>query len=60
MIPSACWLDAFSVVFYGFRSVIWHYAMLGGSSSGGVMINAAMQHGNTGTLTKRPPITIEI
>lgn len=60
MIPNACWLDAFKVLFYGIRSVVWQYAMLGGSSTGGVMINAAMQRGNTGKLVKGSPISIEI
>lgn len=60
MVPNRSWFDAFEVLYYGVKCVIWHYVMLGGASSGGVMINAAMQHGNTGRLTKRPPITVEI
>ncbi|RYP73655.1 hypothetical protein DL771_003543 [Monosporascus sp. 5C6A] len=60
MIPNGGWLDAIKVLFYGIRSVVWHYAMLGGASSGGVVINAAVQHGNSGKLVKEHPITIEI
>ena len=60
MFPNRSWFDAFRVLYYGVKSVIWHYAMLGGASSGGVTVNAAMQYGNTGRLTKRPPITVEI
>ncbi|KAI2623510.1 Metallo-dependent phosphatase [Hypomontagnella submonticulosa] len=60
MIPQSGWVDAFMVLYYGFTSVLWHWFMLGGAANGSVMINAAMQHGTSGELTKKPPITIEI
>ena len=60
MFPNASWFDAFKVLFYGVKSIVWHYVMLGGASSGGLMVNAAMQHGNTGELTNNPPIVIEM
>ncbi|KAI1207952.1 Metallo-dependent phosphatase [Annulohypoxylon truncatum] len=60
MIPHKGWLDAWKVFYYGFVSVLWHWFMLGGVANGSVMINAAMQHGTSGKLTKKPPITIEI
>ncbi|KAI1079213.1 calcineurin-like phosphoesterase [Whalleya microplaca] len=60
MLPQAAWLDAFKVLYYGVLGLLWQRLMLGGSSNGSVMINAAMQHGTSGRLTKKPPITIEI
>ncbi|KAI1381920.1 Metallo-dependent phosphatase [Hypoxylon crocopeplum] len=58
--PNAGWLDAWKVFYYGIISVMWHWFMLGGVANGSVMINAAMQHGTSGKLTKKQPITIEI
>ncbi|KAI1393937.1 Metallo-dependent phosphatase [Hypoxylon trugodes] len=60
MLPHLGWLDAWKVLYYGFISILWHWFMLGGAANGSAMINAAMQHGTSGRLTKKPPITIEI
>ncbi|KAI0483161.1 calcineurin-like phosphoesterase [Xylariaceae sp. FL0804] len=60
MIPSPAWSDAFKVLYHGAKGILWQYFWLGGTSNGSVMINAAMQHGTSGKLTDKPPITIEI
>ncbi|KAI2602854.1 Metallo-dependent phosphatase [Hypoxylon sp. NC1633] len=60
MLPNSGWVDALKVMYYGIISVLWHWFMLGGAANGSVMINAAMQHGTSGKLTKKQPITIEI
>ncbi|KAI2635390.1 calcineurin-like phosphoesterase [Xylaria nigripes] len=61
MIPSAAWIDAFKVLIHGIKAILWHRLWLGGvSNSSSILINAAMQAGNTGKLTKKPPFTVEI
>ncbi|KAI1434542.1 calcineurin-like phosphoesterase [Xylaria sp. CBS 124048] len=60
MFPNFGWFDAFNVLYYGFKAIVWQWLWLGGVSSGSVLINAGMQAGNTGKLANRPPITIEI
>ncbi|KAI4865102.1 Metallo-dependent phosphatase [Hypoxylon rubiginosum] len=60
MLPHKAWLDVWWFLWYSFISVLWHWFMLGGAANGSVMVNAAMQHGTSGKLTKRPPITVEI
>lgn len=52
LLPSRAWVDAVAVVWYGFISIVWKYAMLGpGSNNGGLMVNAAAMYGNTGRVT---------
>ncbi|KAI1498721.1 calcineurin-like phosphoesterase [Biscogniauxia marginata] len=60
MIPSASWIDAWKVLYHGILGILWQWFWLGGVSDGSIMINAAMQHGTSGKLTNKPPITIEI
>ncbi|KAI0176072.1 Metallo-dependent phosphatase [Hypoxylon sp. FL1284] len=60
MLPHKGWLDVLWFLWYGFTSVLWHWIMLGGAANGSVMVNAAMQHGTSGKLTNRRPITVEI
>jgi hypothetical protein len=60
MIPSPRWIEALKVLLYGTKAVLWQWFWLGGASSGSVLINAAMQAGTSGKLTKESPITIEI
>ncbi|OTB03721.1 hypothetical protein M426DRAFT_321427 [Hypoxylon sp. CI-4A] len=59
-LPNRGWLDAWKVLYYGAISILWHWVMLGGAANGSLMVNAAMQHGTSGKLTKKPPITIQI
>lgn len=52
LLPSRAWVDSVAVVWYGFISIVWKYAMLGpGSNNGGLMVNAAVMYGNTGRVT---------
>ncbi|OTA81130.1 hypothetical protein M434DRAFT_401476 [Hypoxylon sp. CO27-5] len=60
MLPHSGWLDAWRMLYKGAISILWHWFMLGGAANGSVMINAAMQHGTSGKLTKKPPFTVEI
>ncbi|KAI1640030.1 calcineurin-like phosphoesterase [Biscogniauxia mediterranea] len=60
MIPNAGWIDAWKVLYHGVLGILWQWFWLGGVSSGSIMINAAMQHGTSGQLTTKPPITLEI
>ncbi|CAJ2512347.1 Uu.00g053620.m01.CDS01 [Anthostomella pinea] len=60
VLPNRGWIDVFKVLFHGVMGILWQWFWLGGVSSGSVMINAAVQHGNSGELTKKTPITIEI
>ena len=52
MFPSRAWIDAVKVVWYGVKSIVWKWVMLGPGSSnnGGLMVNAAAMYGNTGKL----------
>lgn len=60
LVPSYRWVDAFSVVYYGFLGVIWQFLWQGGYSGGSLMVNAGCQDGNKGRLTKKKPFVIEI
>ncbi|KAI1821535.1 calcineurin-like phosphoesterase [Xylaria intraflava] len=61
LIPGPAWIDALKVFYHGAKAILWQRFWLGGvSSSGSLLINAAMQVGDTGKLTRKPPITIEI
>ncbi|KAI6090183.1 Metallo-dependent phosphatase [Hypoxylon rubiginosum] len=60
LLPQKAWLDVLWFLWYGYVSVLWHWFMLGGAANGSVMVNAAMQHGTSGKLTKKRPITVEI
>jgi hypothetical protein len=51
MLPNPGWIDAVGVVWHGLNSVLWKWLMQGpGSNNGGLMVNAALTHGNTGKL----------
>lgn len=55
--PSAAWLDALAVLYYGITSVLWKWVMAGpGSNNGGLMVNVAVMYGNTGKLGN--PVTV--
>jgi hypothetical protein len=57
LIPSARWIDAFRVLYYGVNSILWKWIMLGpGTNHGGLMTNASVMYGNTGRL--RNPVTV--
>lgn len=58
--PSAAWIDAFNVVWYGISSVLWKWVMLGpGSNNGAVMVNASVMYGNTGKV-KNPVVIVDL
>ncbi|KAI1264202.1 calcineurin-like phosphoesterase [Xylariaceae sp. FL1019] len=59
-IPNRGWLDVLRVLRYGIKGVIWQRLWLGGASNGSVMVNAAMQAGTSGRLTKEAPFTLEV
>ncbi|KAM7202052.1 calcineurin-like phosphoesterase [Rhypophila sp. PSN 637] len=47
----AAWVDALSVLWYGINSILWKWIMQGPrSNNGGLFVNAAVMHGNTGKL----------
>ncbi|KAK0619918.1 Metallo-dependent phosphatase-like protein [Immersiella caudata] len=52
LFPSRAWVDAVKVIWYGVKSIVWKWVMLGPGSSnnGGLMVNAAAMYGNTGKL----------
>ncbi|KAH8889663.1 calcineurin-like phosphoesterase [Thozetella sp. PMI_491] len=57
LLPSASWWDAFDVVWYGVKSILWQYLMLGpGSNNGAMFVNAAVMYGNTGKVKPRVQI----
>ncbi|KAK5653891.1 hypothetical protein OQA88_7816 [Cercophora sp. LCS_1] len=57
LLPSSAWVDALSVAWYGFVSIVWKWVMLGpGSNNGALMVNAAVMYGNTGRV--RNPATV--
>jgi predicted phosphodiesterase len=60
MLPTGRWIDALKVLGYGTLSVVWQFVMLGGSTDGGLMVNAGCQEGNTKRLTKKKPFVVEI
>lgn len=60
MIPNPGWIDAWKMVIFAVKAILWQWFWLGGKGNGGVFINAAMQAGTSGKLTNKPPITIEI
>ncbi|ORY65500.1 calcineurin-like phosphoesterase [Pseudomassariella vexata] len=60
VLPNRGWIDAVKVLVYGLIAIMWDYIMLGGGSSGSIMINAGCQKGTTGRLTTEKPFTIEI
>lgn len=48
LIPSGAWINAFKVVFYGVRGILWDRLMVGPSGGhGGVMVNAALVYQST-------------
>jgi len=58
--PSAAWMDAFNVIWYGISSVLWKWVMLGpGSNNGAVMVNASVMYGNTGKV-KNPAVVVDL
>ncbi|KAH7035421.1 calcineurin-like phosphoesterase [Microdochium trichocladiopsis] len=59
MIPSMAWIDALRFLLLNVKALLWQWLMLGGvRPNGSVMINAAVQAGNTGKLVKDDPFTI--
>jgi len=51
------WLDAFRVVFYGIRGVLWDRLMVGpGGGNGGLLVNAAVVWRSTTDIGNRPQI----
>ncbi|KAI8962169.1 Metallo-dependent phosphatase [Daldinia sp. FL1419] len=54
------WMDVYTVLYYGVISILWHWLFLGGVASRSILINAGMQDGTSGRLTKKTPITITI
>ncbi|KAI1810618.1 calcineurin-like phosphoesterase [Poronia punctata] len=60
MLPHRGWLDAFKVLYHGIKGILWQWFWLGGASNGSLLANAAMQHGTSGKLTEKKPITVDI
>ncbi|KAI1468698.1 Metallo-dependent phosphatase [Daldinia caldariorum] len=54
------WLDVYRVLYYGVTSILWHWLFLGGVANRSILINAGMQDGTRGRLTKKAPITITV
>ncbi|KAM7216040.1 calcineurin-like phosphoesterase [Rhypophila decipiens] len=49
----AAWVDALAVLWYGINSILWKWIMQGPhSNNGGLFVNAAVMHGNTGKLRR--------
>ncbi|KAI6785441.1 putative rhamnogalacturonate lyase C [Emericellopsis cladophorae] len=52
--PCDLWWDVATVLYLGLESVAWKWLMGGpGSNRGGLMVNAAQMHGNTGKVRSR-------
>lgn len=59
LIPSRSWLDAFDVIYYGIKSILWKYLMRGaGPYDAGLMVNAAQMYGNTGRMGNKPQLVL--
>ncbi|KAK4126638.1 Metallo-dependent phosphatase [Parathielavia appendiculata] len=57
LIPSARWVDALNMVWYGLGSILWKWLMLGpGTNNGALMANAALMYGDSGKLLN--PVTV--
>jgi hypothetical protein len=60
MIPNPGWIDALRVLIYAAKAILFQWFWLGGKTNGGLMVNAGMQAGTSGKLSKKAPITVEI
>lgn len=59
MIPTTAWVDVLLLIWLNVKALLWQWFMLGGvRPNGSVMVNAAVQDGNTGKLVKNAPFTI--
>lgn len=56
-IPSAAWVDALKVIWYGIKGVLWQYLMVGpGRGGGGILINAAVVYRSTTQVGNVPEV----
>ncbi|KXJ95400.1 calcineurin-like phosphoesterase [Microdochium bolleyi] len=59
LLPTTAWVDAIGFLWLNVKALLWQWFMLSGvRPNGGVMINAAVQAGNTGKIVHDASFTI--
>lgn len=59
LVPGRKWVDAWEVVWYGVKGVLWQWLMMGPKGgNGGLLVNAALTYQSTSDIGNEPQVVV--